>query len=67
MSVDYRLGPEHPYPAAVDDAVEALQWVHTKGAELLGINPSRIAVGGSSRSVNPIPNSNAFPILVLTW
>nr|VWO96710.1 Hormone-sensitive lipase [Ganoderma boninense] len=52
VSVDYRLGPEHPYPAAVDDAVEALQWVHTKGAELLGIDSSRIAVGGSSSGGN---------------
>lgn len=60
VSVDYRLGPEHPYPAAVDDAVEALQWVHSKGAELLGINPSRIAVGGSSRSVDPVQTWTRF-------
>lgn len=52
VSVDYRLGPEHLYPAAVEDAVEALQWVHSKGAELLGINPSHIAVGGSSSGAN---------------
>lgn len=51
MSVDYRLGPEEPYPAAVEDSVEALQWVHARGKAELGINPARIAVGGSSRSV----------------
>ncbi|TFK93488.1 lipase/ esterase [Polyporus arcularius HHB13444] len=52
VSVDYRLGPEQKYPAAVEDAVEALQWTHSKGPEVLGINPSRIAVGGSSSGGN---------------
>ena len=50
VSVDYRLGPEQPYPAAVEDAVEALQWTYTKAPELLGINPAKISTGGSSRS-----------------
>ena len=49
ISVDYRLAPEHPYPAAVEDALESLAWVYEKGQELLGISPSRIAIGGSSR------------------
>ncbi|EJF66756.1 lipase/ esterase [Dichomitus squalens] len=52
VSVDYRLGPENPYPAAVEDTVESLQWVYNKGKELLGVNPSRIAVGGSSSGGN---------------
>ncbi|KAL1951869.1 hypothetical protein VTO73DRAFT_1018 [Trametes versicolor] len=52
VSVDYRLGPEEPYPAAVEDSVEALHWVHTKGKAELGINPARIAVGGSSSGGN---------------
>ncbi|KAI0032751.1 alpha/beta hydrolase fold-domain-containing protein [Vararia minispora EC-137] len=52
VSVDYRLAPENPYPAAVEDAVEALQWVHAKGQQLLAINPDRIAVGGSSSGGN---------------
>lgn len=51
ISVDYWLASEHPYPAAVEDTVESLIWVHEKGQELLGVSPSRIAIGGSSRSV----------------
>ncbi|KAH9858146.1 alpha/beta hydrolase fold-domain-containing protein [Lenzites betulinus] len=52
VSVDYRLGPEEPYPAAVEDAVEALRWVYSKGKEAIGIDPTRIAVGGSSSGAN---------------
>ena len=51
ISVDYRLAPEHPYPAAVEDAVDALHWVIKHGQTELGIDPSRIAVGGSSRYI----------------
>ncbi|THH01789.1 hypothetical protein EW026_g949 [Hermanssonia centrifuga] len=50
VSVDYRLGPEEPYPAAVEDAEEALHWVYTQGKAQLGVNVSKIAVGGSSSS-----------------
>ncbi|KAI9509075.1 Alpha/Beta hydrolase protein [Russula earlei] len=49
VSVDYRLAPENPYPEAVEDAVEALQWVWQRGASILGVDTKRIAVGGSSR------------------
>jgi len=47
VSVDYRLAPEHPYPAAVLDSHAALQWMHDQ-AETLGIDRTRIAIGGQS-------------------
>lgn len=47
VSVGYRLAPENPFPAALDDAYAVLAWVHKTASEL-GVDPDRIAVGGHS-------------------
>ena len=51
ISVDYRLSPEHRFPAALDDAQAVLTWTAEHAAEL-GIDPDRIAVGGHSAGAN---------------
>ena len=47
FSVEYRLAPEHPYPAALEDCYAGLLWVITHATEL-GVDPTRLGVGGSS-------------------
>ena len=47
LSVDYRLAPEHPFPAALLDVDTVLSFLRTSGASL-GVDPARIAIGGDS-------------------
>jgi acetyl esterase len=47
LTVGYRLAPEHPYPAALDDVLAATAWA-VAHADELGVDPARVAVGGES-------------------
>ncbi len=72
LSIDYRLAPEHPAPAAVDDAYAAFQWAYEHAGEL-GAIPGRVAVGGDSAGGNlaavvcQLARDEAGPTPVLQW
>lgn len=51
FAVEYRLAPEHPFPAAVNDVYATLTWITSHATEL-GIDPGRLSVGGTSAGAN---------------
>lgn len=60
VSVDYRMGPEHRFPAAVDDVLAATRWLQAQADEL-GLDASRFAVGGDSAG------GNLAAVVALAW
>jgi acetyl esterase len=52
IGVDYPLSPEARYPAALDQIVELIDWLHGGGAKTLGLDPERLAIGGDSAGGN---------------
>ncbi len=72
LSIDYRLAPEHPAPAAVDDAYAAFRWAHDHAGDL-GAIPGKVAVGGDSAGgnlaavVSQLARDDGGPLPVVQW
>jgi acetyl esterase len=60
VAVDYRMGPEHRFPAAVDDVLAATRWLQAR-ADTLGLDATRFAVGGDSAG------GNLAAVVALAW
>ncbi|KDN34481.1 hypothetical protein RSAG8_12419, partial [Rhizoctonia solani AG-8 WAC10335] len=72
VSVDYRLAPEHPFPAGLDDVWNALNWLSKEGERELGIDPKRIAImegsaGGNLAAVTTQRASLTSPHIPLVY
>jgi acetyl esterase len=52
LSVDYRLAPEHPYPAPLDDALAAVRWAAQEGGRAIGVPPKALVAMGDSAGGN---------------
>jgi acetyl esterase len=72
LSIDYRRAPEHPAPAAVDDAYAAFRWAHEHAGQL-GAIPGKVAVGGDSAGgnlaavVSQLARDDGGPMPALQW
>jgi acetyl esterase len=65
LSLEYRLAPEHPFPAGLDDCITGARWAHDHAASL-GCRPDRLAIGGDSAGGNlaaAVANAAVVPLV----